>query len=227
MCIICVSGKGITQPSVDRIKTMFENNPHGAGYMYARNGKVVIHKGFMDCEELLNQLAYENFTPDDVVVYHFRISTQAGVNQEMTHPFPLSDQKAHLTALDLECACGIAHNGIIPVTSTKGKTDMSDTALFIQNYVPHLLRTPDDLRNNAILNVIKGLIGSSKLAILDGSGYIATVGHFVKADNGLLYSNSTYMKSKYTYGYYDDFDWDEYWTHGYKSLPGKKFQFQM
>lgn len=227
MCIICVSGKGIAQPSNDRIKTMFENNPHGAGYMYARNGKVTIHKGFMDCDELMDQLAYENFTPDDVVIYHFRISTQAGVNPEMTHPFPLSDQKEHLMALDLQCACGIAHNGIIPVTSTKAKTDMSDTALFIQNYVPHILRTPDDLRSASVLNVVKGLIGTSKLAILDSSGYVATVGHFIKADQGLLYSNSTYMVSKDWDDFYDMYDWKKYYSHGYKNTSGKKFQFQM
>lgn len=227
MCIICVSGKGVAQPSKDRIETMFENNPHGAGYMYMRDDKVIIHKGFMDIDEFLNQLAYENFTPDDVVIYHFRISTQAGVNPQMTHPFPLSDKKEHLTALDLECACGIAHNGIIPITTTKTKTDMSDTALFVQKYALHLLRTPEDLQNEAILSAIKSLIGSSKLAILDRTGHVATVGHFIKADNGLLYSNTTYMKSKYTGGYYGDFDWDEYWTHGYKGLSGKKIQFQM
>lgn len=196
MCIICVSGKGINQPSEDRIRTMFENNSHGAGYMYSRGGKVIIHKGFMDVEELLTQLAYENFTADDVVVYHFRISTQAGVNPEMTHPFPLTQVTEYLKALDIECSCGIAHNGIIPCTSVKGETDMSDTALFVKKYVPHILRTPDDLKNYEVLGILRGLIGSSKLAILDSSGYIATVGNFIKADNGLLYSNTTYKADK-------------------------------
>ena len=168
----------------------------------------------MDLDEFLEQIQLEKFTEDDVVVYHFRISTQADVNPEMTHPFPLSDNKRHLKALNIECACGIAHNGIIRITSTNAKTDMSDTALFIQKYAMHLLRSPEDLKNPQILKIIEHLIGASKLAILDGSGYLATVGQFIKADGGLLYSNSTYKASEELY------DWTKY-----RELYGKKFHF--
>lgn len=192
MCIICVSKKGIEQPTTERIRTMFKNNPHGAGYMHIKNDRVIIHKGFMDCDEFVDQIQRENFTSDDVVVYHFRISTQAGVNPEMTHPFPLSSVTDHLKALDVECACGIAHNGVIHMTSLPGKTDMSDTALFIQKYVPHILRTPEDLRNPECMTILKELIGFSKLAILDQSGYVATVGYFITEKDGLMYSNNTY-----------------------------------
>jgi len=192
MCIICISGAGIAQPTQATIRTMFDRNPHGAGYMYSRNGRVTIHKGFMDCDEFITQIAREKFTADDVVIYHFRISTQAGVNPEMTHPFPLSSETDHLKALDVECACGIAHNGIIPMTTTPGKTDMSDTALFIKKYIPLVLRAPEDLENPCILRILQELVGSSRLAILDGSGRVATVGYFIEEDDGLLYSNATY-----------------------------------
>ena len=57
MCIICVSKPGCEQPSVKTLRTMFLLNPHGAGYMVARGGKVFIHKGFMNIEEFLNLLA--------------------------------------------------------------------------------------------------------------------------------------------------------------------------
>lgn len=193
MCIICASPKGIPQPTTDRIKTMFDRNPHGAGYMVARDGKVTIHKGFMDLDDYLRQIRSEAFTPDDAVVYHFRISTQAGVTPAMTHPFPLSKEAAHLKALDIDCPCGVAHNGIIQMTSSKHPT-MSDTALFIQRYMCCILRTPEDLRNPRIREILAQLIGWSKLAILDSSGYIATVGHFIKADGGILYSNTTYTE---------------------------------
>lgn len=192
MCIICISKKGAPQPSTARLSTMFDHNPDGAGYMYARNGVVHIHKGFMDKADFLRQISREGFTADDVVVYHFRISTQAGVTPAMTHPFPLSEKTAHLRALDIDCPCGIAHNGIIPLTSSKHPT-MSDTALFIQQYVPLVLRTPKDLRNPRVQNILGKLIGYSRLAILDGSGYVATIGGFTKADGGILYSNSSYL----------------------------------
>ena len=89
MCIICVSPARTRQPSISQIKMMFTNNPHGAGYMFAREGRVHIHKGFMDIDSFLSAVNAEHFTAKDSVVYHFRISTQAGVNPEMTHPFPL------------------------------------------------------------------------------------------------------------------------------------------
>lgn len=85
MCIICVSKSGVQQPTDSTIRAMFRRNPHGAGYMYARNGKVTIHKGFMNIEDFLSAVHTERFTPQDSVVYHFRISTQAGVNAAMTH----------------------------------------------------------------------------------------------------------------------------------------------
>ena len=92
MCIICASKSGVRQPTERELFTMFQNNPHGAGYMTARHGMVTISKGYMDFDEFLNAVRKEHFTAQDSVVYHFRISTQAGINPEMTHPFPLSNR---------------------------------------------------------------------------------------------------------------------------------------
>ena len=119
MCIICASRINVRQPGEAAIRRMFANNPHGAGYMFARNGKVHIHKGYMDVESFLADIRAERFTAKDPVVYHFRISTQAGVNPQMTHPFPLSNRRAHMKALDVDCQCGIAHNGIIRLTTVR------------------------------------------------------------------------------------------------------------
>ena len=40
MCIICVPKSGVRQPGNITLRAMFRRNPHGAGYMYARDGKV-------------------------------------------------------------------------------------------------------------------------------------------------------------------------------------------
>lgn len=190
MCIICVSPARTRQPSVSQIKTMFARNPHGAGYMFARNGLVHIHKGFMDVESFLEAIRAEHFTAKDSVVYHFRISTQAGVNPEMTHPFPLSNQLPHMKALDVECECGVAHNGIIRLTSDPNNHEYSDTALFITRYLSEIIHAPSDLTRPRLLNYI-GQLAQSKLAIMDRTGYIATVGGFIN-ERGLLFSNTSY-----------------------------------
>ena len=190
MCIICISNPGVKQPSEKTLRAMFRNNPHGAGYMVARGGKVFIHKGFMNIEEFLNAVRRERFTAADSVVYHFRISTQAGVNPEMTHPFPLSNQPRRMRALDMTCRCGVAHNGIIRLTSDPTNTRFSDTAVFITDYLTNIIRKPADLRNQERLDTIYRL-AQSKFAIMDGSGYTATVGEFIN-DRGILYSNRSY-----------------------------------
>ena len=190
MCIICVSPRNVRQPSETIIRTMFDHNPHGAGYMVARDGRVQISKGYMNIDELLQALRVEHFTARDSVVYHFRISTQAGINPEMTHPFPLSNRLEDMKILDLTCRCGIAHNGIIRLTSDSREKEYSDTALFIQRYLRKLVREPADLRDPHVLDMIR-LLAQSKFAIMDASGYIATIGDFINV-RGLLFSNGSF-----------------------------------
>ncbi len=190
MCIICVSPAGQPQPSEAQIRTMFSANPHGAGYMTTRGGKVEIHKGFQHLDDLLRTLRYEAFTEENAVVYHFRISTQAGTGPEMTHPFPLTRRLSAMKALDLTCSIGVAHNGIIRMTTDKNDREYSDTARFISAYMHRLIRSPRDLRDPAVLELLY-VLTESRLAIMDSTGYIATVGHFIR-EGGLLFSNSSY-----------------------------------
>lgn len=203
MCVICISPKGVRQPSKEILKAMFEANPHGAGYMVARDGKVEIHKGFMDFTEFWANVQSENFTDDDVTVFHCRISTQAGVNREMCHPFAFTSDIVKTKALDVTCKLGIAHNGIIKMTSN-GNREYSDTAQFIANYLPHIVHKRKDLENPEVLEIIERLI-ESKMVLLDGSGYVATVGKWFTEDGGLMYSN-TYFKPR-TYNYYTPSKW--------------------
>ena len=68
MCIICVSKSGVRQPGDALLRSMFLHNPHGAGFMYARDGRVMIHKGFMDVDEYIRAIHRERFTPQYSVV---------------------------------------------------------------------------------------------------------------------------------------------------------------
>ena len=195
MCVIAVSKRGVRQPSLQQIRQMFKSNPHGAGYMYARDGRVIIHKGYMDCEEFVRAIDMENFTVDDPVVYHFRIATQAGVNPEMTHPFPLTNNRDFCEKLDLSCSVGIAHNGIIHMTSDNKETRFSDTVIFITDYMTKLIRSYADITDPNVISMIDHLT-NSKWAIMEGStGEIVTVGNFIN-ENGILFSNSSYQPRK-------------------------------
>ena len=205
MCVIAVSKRGVKQPSLSQIRQMFATNPHGAGYMYARNGRVIIHKGYMDCDEFIHAVDMEDFTDNDPVVYHFRISTQAGVNPEMTHPFPLTTNRELCEKLDLSCSVGIAHNGIIRMTSDSKETRFSDTVIFITDYMTKLIRNYSDITDPNVMSMIDHLT-NSKWAIMEGStGEIVTVGSFVN-DHGILFSNSSYKPREW----YDGLDLEHY-----------------
>ena len=192
MCVICVSEKGVRQPSEREIRKMFAKNPDGAGYMVARGGRVRIEKGFMNAEALLATLRDEKFGKDDVVVYHFRISTQAGVNQQMTQPFPLSDDLEHMKALSVDCECGIAHNGIIPITTDPREKEFSDTAMFIAFYLSDIVTRPSDLHDVEVLGDIEDMI-QSKMVLLDGSGDMAYIGKWYDM-GGLKCSNLYFLR---------------------------------
>lgn len=191
MCVICVSGRGVPQPTKNQIKAMFQTNPDGAGYMVARSGRVEIHKGFMTCDTFISALDNEHLTADDAVVYHFRISTQAGVTMAMTHPFPLTKKISNCKLLDTQCALGVAHNGIIRLTSDYRDREYNDTAHFIAEYMAFLLRSKKDMQDPHILDIIENLT-YSKWALLYKDGTISTVGNFIREENGLLFSNPSY-----------------------------------
>ena len=194
MCVICVSEKGVRQPHPWEIRKMFAKNPHGAGYMVANGKNVRIEKGFMNVDAYLDALENEKFGEDDVVVYHFRISTQAGINQQMTQPFPLSDRLDHMKALSVECECGVAHNGIIPITTDPREKEFSDTAMFITFYLSDLIRRPKDLKDKNVLMDIEDLI-QSKMVILDRSGEMAYIGKWHDLA-GLKFSNLYFLRER-------------------------------
>lgn len=188
MCVICTSPKGIPQPSAKLIREMFRANPDGAGYMFARNGEVEIRKGYTTVTSFLAAIKQEAFAADDAVVYHFRISTQAGKTPEMTHPFPLSEDLADMECLSCSASIGIAHNGIIRITSD-GDRRYSDTAKFIVKYLVKVIRSTDDLRDPACMELIDAL-ARSRFALMDGDGYIAYAGSgWSEDDSGLRFSN--------------------------------------
>ena len=192
MCVICVSGRGVPQPSKRAITNMFTYNHHGAGYMYCRNGHIEIHKGYDNLADYLADIEDEQFTSDDVVIYHFRIATQAR-RYEMTQPFPLTDDEDQLQAWDTFAEFGVAHNGIIQRTSN-GNPTLSDTALYIRDYLTPRIKTEEDIPG--LMDAIEQETGTSKIAILASSGNYYLTGKWIY-DRGLLYSNDSYQDRVY------------------------------
>ena len=207
MCIILYKPSGVKLPNKQVLETCFRNNPDGAGFMYTNKGQVHIRKGFMDFTSFEENLKSTLKKIDELktpMVLHFRITTQGGTNQPCTHPFPLSKNMSDLRQLTFTTEIGVAHNGIISLTSegyysynsyNKKVIDYSDTMKFITDYLSLIIKSPKYYKDSDTLELIERLVGS-KLAILDGNGHCELIGNFTKSD-GIYYSNDSYKPRVY------------------------------
>ena len=196
MCVIAVKPKGIAFPEEKYLKNCFANNPDGAGFMTVANKKVVIRKGLMTYKAFKKALnESRRVTGDDApYVMHFRIATQ-GFTKSCTHPFPLTDDMEEMKKLKTVCDVGVAHNGIISLTSD-GNRMYSDTMLFIADYLSLIADSPKWWGNKNKKRLVENLIDGSRLAILDKSGHIELMGLGWHEEGGISYSNLSYSYKK-------------------------------
>ena len=195
MCIIVYKPANVDFPSWNTLKTCFEHNPNGAGYMFSDGKQVHIRKGFMTWAEFKKDLKpYKNGTNKYPFVMHFRITTHGGTSQGMTHPFPLSSSADKLKKLYGTTDVGIAHNGIIQMCG--GAKNLSDTAEFIKDYLTLLIKSPKYYKNHRLCDIIEELIGS-KMCILSNDTHVEVLGHGWTIEDGIYYSNSSYKKYSY------------------------------
>lgn len=220
MCIIAIKKRDVAFPSDATIKTMWRNNPDGAGIMYTDgHGKVIIDKGYMKLEDFMNRinnLKKEIDTTAESVVLHFRIGTAGGNVPANTHPFPITTNVGELKALHLKAPIGVVHNGVI--TIKRPIEDISDTMEYIRSTLAYTWKSNHNFyRVETLMKKIEKEI-TSKMAFLLPDGSIYKIGNFVDADDGMIYSNYTYQDymSRYgnyiytgSYGYYGYDWWDD------------------
>lgn len=218
MCVIAAKPQNVPMPTEDTLETMWYNNPDGAGFMYPKDGKVQIRKGYMTWDSFKKALddTRKIVDLDKVpVVLHFRITTHGGTKPENCHPFPVTDSIGLLKKKKLSAKLGVAHNGIIDITPRKG---ISDTMEYIISQLGPLQKAvPRFYKNEHLMEMISNAI-DSKMVFMNGEGKIYTIGNFIE-DGGIKYSNSTYKTWRYSkslyYGCMDD-DEDPYSYTRYK-----------
>ena len=213
MCIIAYKPNGIDFPSDTILKNCYDNNPDGAGFMYAYKGNVHIQKGYTSWTAFKNALDKARKLTGNRVPYvmHFRIATQ-GFEKTMTHPFPLSSKMSNLKKLRYDCNIGVAHNGILDLTSD-GSKDYSDTMKFITDYLSNIIQSYSWYKNDRYKLLIERLIDGSRLAILDKNGHCELLGKTWEENDGVWYSNGSWsysyrIPSRINYAWDD---WDDSW----------------
>lgn len=189
MCVIAVKPIGVEMPSETKMRQMFEANSDGAGFMFVRNGKVIIRKGFMKFKHFRKAVEQETLTNDDLVVMHFRIATAGSVSRGNCHPFPVTDNIRHLKSERIETDLAIAHNGILSYAADK-KNDLSDTMTFVRE----ILADPfirSNIFESAIFSLIEQAIGSNKIVIVGADKKFSLLGFWQEDTDkdGIFYSN--------------------------------------
>lgn len=222
MCVIAYKPTNIAFPSETTLMNCFENNNDGAGFMYAYKGVVHIQKGYTNYTAFKSALDKARKITGDKVPYvmHFRIATQ-GFEKTMTHPFPLSSNMKNLRKTKYDCNIGVAHNGILSLTSD-GSKDYSDTMKFITQYLSLIIRGYTWYKDDRTKTLIERLIEGSRFAILDKNGHCELLGKGWIEDKGVHYSNDSYKYKKIVYPTYY---WDDgYYWHGKTNKKAKDYE---
>ena len=169
------------KPDWDALEEGFKSNSHGAGFAVAVDGSIQIHKGFFNFEDFLR--AYDPFA-DRQALIHFRWATHGARDQEMCHPFSVTDEIAMI------------HNGILNISTDDDKTK-SDTWHYVEYILKPLAeRDRDFYSDNAIKFLGESAISGSKFCFLRADGdwciWNAEDGHWM---GDAWYSNRSYVKS--------------------------------
>lgn len=180
MCIIVVKPEG-SEISKSNLQNMWRNNPHGAGFMYAEGGRLIVKKGLMTFPMFFS--AYQEIA-DKKAVVHFRWRTHGPTTKKLTHPFWVTQN------------IGMVHNGVIPgLKSPRRESDTSTYVRVLQERHKNPMLAIKNFRNRVKVLIE---IGMSKLVFMDGAGKVqilnGQMGHV--ASDGCWYSNHSYTEPK-------------------------------
>ena len=199
MCVIAIQPRGI-QISEAYLKNCWDNNNHGAGIMYAVDGKVIVKKEMESFSKFIKHINDASVF-DTSIVIHFRIATSGGINDYNCHPF-----KVHHNLY-------FCHNGILDISVPQGSKE-NDTQIFNNALMKPL--EYDFYKNNAIMNLLEYTIGSgNKFVFLDDLGdfYILNERAGEWSEEGAWFSNTSYKREAVSYSknYRDYGAWSDDW----------------
>lgn len=201
MCIICHKESGIKLPEMNILEACFKSNRHGAGILLWRHNSPTaeIHKGYMSFSDFKDAFEHLDIKNEDNVVFHFRISTAGGINQENCHPFPISQKVEDLKQLNIEnVSRALVHNGIIGA----GDKTLSDTQLFIKYVLAQSSDIYEHLNDPIIQKCIEDFVPGNRYIIMDTIKRICVrlgTGWYTDSETGLHFSNKSYMSQLVDY----------------------------
>lgn len=205
MCVIIASLKG-EEISKDHLETGFKSNPHGSGLMVARDGDLILEKGFFKFDDFYDAYLKHKGYP---IVIHHRWATTGKRITDNCHPFKFLHGQ-----FNNKLKAGVAHNGHI-----NGHCEIvgaSDTLNFVKKRLEPLSIDAKGLpwwKNSGFRWFLEGAIGTNnKLVFLDSDGnteiYNEKKGEWIK-DGSIWASNDTYRVTKFRTDRWEHGWWDD------------------
>lgn len=184
ICLIAYQPPGSEPLREEWLRNGWTANPHGGGFMFARDGKLVIRKGFYKFREFKEayDAAFLYHGAESPFIVHFRWATHGGHEVVNCHPHELANGDA-----------GLVHNGILDQFQTSWNSKISDTVLFCRTVLA--MRPAEQLVDEAFNGLLAEMIGPhNKFAIMDKDGNVS----IVNADQGewdgpYWFSNLSYL----------------------------------
>ena len=215
MCIIAIKPREVAYPSYKRVKNMCENNSDGFAIVWHVKGEHVRNYRTLNEKKFLkkyNEITSTYKAKDVSLFIHARIKTHGTQKLENCHGW-----------IEDKIGLAFAHNGIL---SIKNRDDMTDSETFFRDiFAPVFEIGGWDAGERAI----KACIGTSKFCFMDMYGNLIHYGNYIKGDDGILYSNDSYLESTWTKyevgGYYGTgyrSCWDKYDKYFNKNKDDKK-----
>ena len=195
MCLLCIKKpQGVLLKR--EMREAFRCNSDGAGFMYVRDGKIIIDKGYFGFRSFYRAFRKaERENPDSHFMLHYRMATHGRKDALNCHPFEVNER------------VGFGHNGVM---SELGNSLISDTADLCWSYFRKL--PMDFLTKQKIKQIIERLAiySGSKFAFLSADNTF----HIANAESGHWSKDVWY--SNYSYKLYGHVGVREWYGHGYR-----------
>lgn len=183
MCLAIYQPAGVSIPE-SHLREGFNNNPHGAGFMYFdEKGKVQTFKS-MHFDAFIDEYeaAWAMHGKHSPFSVHFRWATHGTQDINNVHPFKMNEHVA------------VLHNGIIDCKIQDKK--MSDTAAFVRDYLGNLPRNWQD--NEFLFDMVEQYCVGSKLVVMTSDPDAEYCAYIVNEDAGHWHENVWYSNASYS-----------------------------
>lgn len=193
MCIIAIKPREVAYPSYKRVRTMCENNNDGFAIVWHVNGQPVRNYRTLSEKKFLkkyNEITSTYKAKDVSLFIHARIKTHGTQKLENCHGW-----------IEDKIGLAFAHNGIL---SIKNRDDMTDSETFFRDIFAPVFEIGGWAAGERAINAC---IGTSKFCFMDMYGNLIHYGHYTKGDDGVLYSNDSYLERTWK-SYYHSMDFD-------------------